>query len=59
LPLGDLLPTFCAITGAALPKKKIDGVNILSLLEGNFDANPRDVFYYYYRKNSLENVRKG
>jgi arylsulfatase len=55
----DLLPTFCAITGSALPKKKIDGVNILSLLEGNFAANPRDVFYYYYRKNSLENVRKG
>ncbi|HUX56851.1 MAG TPA: sulfatase [Bacteroidales bacterium] len=55
----DLLPTFCSITGSALPKKKIDGVNILSLLEGNFDANPRDVFYYYYRKNSLENVRKG
>jgi arylsulfatase len=55
----DLLPTFCAITGSALPKKKIDGVNILSLLEGNFDANPRDVFYYYYRENSLENVRKG
>ena len=55
----DLLPTFCAITGSALPKKKIDGVHILSLLEGNFDANPRDVFYYYYRKNSLEDVRKG
>ena len=55
----DLLPTFCTITGSALPKMKIDGVNILSLLEGNFDANPRDVFYYFYRKNSLENVRKG
>lgn len=55
----DLLPTFCTITGSALPSKKINGVNILSLLEGNFDANPRDVFYYYYRKNSLENVRKG
>lgn len=55
----DLLPTFCNITGSALPVKKIDGVNILPLLEGNFDANPRDEFYYYYRKNSLENVRKG
>ena len=39
--------------------KKIDGVNILSLIEGNFEANPRNVFYYFYRKNSLENVRKG
>jgi arylsulfatase A-like enzyme len=55
----DILPTLCSITGSALPVKKIDGVNILSLLEGNFDANPRDLFYYFYRKNSLENVRKG
>jgi len=55
----DILPTLCKITGSPLPKKKIDGVNILPLLEGDFDANPRNVFYYYYRKNSLENVRKG
>ena len=54
----DILPTLCNITGSALPVKKIDGVNISSLLEGNFDSNPRDVFYYFYRKNSLENVRK-
>lgn len=55
----DILPTLCKITGSKLPSKKIDGVNILSLLEGDFESNPRDVFYYYYRKNSLENVRKG
>jgi arylsulfatase len=55
----DILPTLCNITGSALPSRKIDGVNILSLLEGNFDVNPRDVFYYFYRRNSLENVRKG
>jgi arylsulfatase A-like enzyme len=55
----DILPTLCAISGSSLPVKKIDGVNIISLLEGNFDANPREVFYYFYRKNSLENVRKG
>lgn len=55
----DILPTLCSITGAELPKAKIDGVNILPLMEGNFDVNPRDVFYYFYRKNSLENVRKG
>ena len=55
----DILPTLCSISGASLPTKKIDGVNILSLMEGDFDSNPRDVFYYYYRRNSLENVRKG
>jgi arylsulfatase len=55
----DMLPTLCVITGAAMPVKKIDGVNIFPLLKGNFDTNPRDIFYYYYRKNSLENVRRG
>jgi arylsulfatase A-like enzyme len=55
----DILPTLCSITGSPLPVRKIDGVNIISLMEGKFEVNPRDVFYYYYRKNSLENVRKG
>jgi arylsulfatase len=55
----DILPTLAAITGAKLPDHKIDGVNILSLMKGEKDANPRDVFYYYYQRNSLEAVRKG
>lgn len=55
----DLLPTLAAITHAALPEKKIDGVNVLPLLLGDENANPRESFLYYYRKNSLEAVRKG
>lgn len=55
----DILPTVAAIAGAELPKHKIDGVNLLPLLKGDFDANPRQTFYYYYRQNSLEAVRSG
>ncbi len=44
----DILPTLADITGASLPDKKIDGVSILSLMEGKKDAKPRDQFYYYY-----------
>ena len=55
----DLLPTFAAITNSALPVKKIDGVNILPLMLGDANANPRESFLYYYRRNSLEGVRKG
>jgi arylsulfatase A-like enzyme len=55
----DVLPTLAAITGSPLPEKKIDGVNILPLLLGDENANPRESFLYYYRKNSLEAVRKG
>lgn len=55
----DILPTLASITNSPLPEKKIDGVNILPLLRGDENANPRESFLYYYRKNSLEAVRKG
>jgi arylsulfatase A-like enzyme len=54
----DVLPTLAAITGAKLPDKKIDGVDLSQLIRGNMELNPRSSFYYYYRKNSLEAVRK-
>jgi len=44
----DLLPTIAAIAGAPLPEKKIDGVNILPLIKGDKNANPRDIYYFYY-----------
>jgi arylsulfatase A-like enzyme len=55
----DILPTLAAIAGAPLPDKKIDGVNILPLMLGDFTANPRKNFYYYYRRNNLEAVSNG
>lgn len=54
----DILPTLVAITGAPLPEKKIDGVNILSLMKKEPNANPRKILYYYYGNNQLEAVRK-
>ncbi len=55
----DILPTIAEIAGAPLPKKKIDGVNILPLLKGNTGDSPRKSFYYYYRLNNLEAVQDG
>jgi arylsulfatase len=55
----DILPTLAQICKADLPKNKIDGVNIFTLLQGNITESPRKAFYYYYRKNSLEAVRLG
>ena len=46
------------IVSSSLPKHKIDGVDISSILEGRRDSNPRDHLYYYYGKNNLEAVRK-
>lgn len=55
----DLFPTFAEIAGAPLPERKIDGVSILSLIEGIKGANPRESFVYYYNKNDLEAVTDG
>jgi arylsulfatase len=55
----DLLPTLAEIADAPLPEKKIDGVSILSLINGEELEPPRKSFWYYYRKNSLEAVQDG
>lgn len=55
----DILPTLAEITDAELPEKRIDGVSLLSILEGDMEAKPRENFYYYYRQNSLQAVRSG
>lgn len=55
----DILPTVVKLCGARLPKNRIDGVDWITLLKGNNSVTPRDKFYYYYRKNSLEAVREG
>lgn len=55
----DLLPTIAKLTGAPLPKEKIDGVDISPLLFMQPNANPRDEFVYYYGVNNLEAIRKG
>lgn len=54
----DIFTTIASITGAALPDKKIDGVDLFPLMKGDLSQKPRDEFYYYYRRNSLEAVRK-
>lgn len=55
----DILPTVAAICGAKLPEKKIDGLDIISLLRREKGAPPRDHFVYYYGVNNLEAIRKG
>jgi len=54
----DILPTFAAAAGAPLPRKKIDGLNLLPLLEAEPGAEPRDHLFYYYGRE-LQAVRQG
>lgn len=55
----DLLPTIAKFCGARLPKRAIDGLDAVALLKGETDKSPRTEFYYYYRANNLEAVRRG
>ncbi len=54
----DLLPTIVSLTSADMPVKKIDGVDITSLLLNESGANPREHMAYYYGNNELQAVRK-
>lgn len=54
----DILPTLAQITSSPLPEKKIDGVNILPLLLGDEQANPRTSFAYYWN-DGLEAITNG
>lgn len=55
----DLVPLFCDLAGAELPKdRKIDGKNILSILKGETIQSPHE-FTYYYNGTNLQAIRKG
>ncbi len=53
----DLLPTLTAATGTGLPANRIDGLDFLPSLTAGNSTGPRETFYYYFNKNSLEAVR--
>jgi len=54
----DLLPTFAALSGAPLPERILDGVDLSALLRNPAEAEPRDRFFYY-KVLGLEAVRAG
>jgi len=55
----DIMPTLLTVCGARLPKKRIDGVNIGSLLIDPKTESPRREFAYYYDRNCLKAIRSG
>ena len=56
----DILPTFTALAGGALPTdRKIDGANLWPILAGEPNAKPPHDTFYYYRGLRLEAVRHG
>jgi len=55
----DLLPTLVTLAGGTVPAEPvIDGRDMSGLLFGTSTASPREA-HYYFRRNSLEAVRRG
>lgn len=55
----DILPTFADLARTPLPKNKIDGVSLTSLIKDEKGANPREYFAYYFNRCDLEAVTDG
>jgi arylsulfatase len=54
----DIFPTIAEICQLKLPTNKIDGISFNAILKGDLNASPRKNFAYYYKRNSLEAVRR-
>lgn len=57
----DYLPTVCEFAGVALPKVKIDGTSIASLLTGKTESIRRQtpLYWFFYRLNPSLTLREG
>ena len=56
----DILPTIAALTGAKLPERKIDGLDVWPILSGVPDAkNPHRAYATWYAQNELQSVTDG
>ncbi len=54
----DLLPTIAKLAGAAMPKERIDGLDIWPLLTTRNTQSPHDALYFYWGRE-LHAVRSG
>jgi arylsulfatase A len=59
MTLMDVLPTFAALGGGALPPHPIDGKNIWPLLAGEPGARTPHEAFFYYQGEQLQAVRAG
>ena len=53
----DILPTIAELTGAKLPKNKIDGKSVWKIWTGESTESPQEAYYFYYHVNELHGLR--
>ncbi len=55
----DILPTVCAVTGAALPENEIDGANVWDLITDKKGAQNPQVYYPFSTGSRFEGIISG
>ena len=56
----DLFPTIAGLVGAKLPDHKIDGLDVLPIIENKPEAkNPHEFYSFYYENNQLQAITSG
>jgi arylsulfatase A-like enzyme len=55
----DILPTLAHIVGAALPERKIDGLNLHKMLVDTLQKSPQEAYFVYYNRNELHAIVMG
>jgi arylsulfatase A-like enzyme len=45
----DMLPTLCALAGASLPERPLDGINLVPLLEGTMTTRPSAICFWSFQ----------
>lgn len=52
----DLLPTLCAIAGAPLPQRPLDGIDLTAMLDGKMDERPSPLFFWEFNTARLKTL---
>jgi arylsulfatase A-like enzyme len=52
----DLLPTVCAITRQPLPDRPLDGLDVMSLIDGGVEERPAPLFFWEYPVHRLKSM---
>lgn len=53
----DLLPTIAAITGQALPKRPLDGIDLTPVLDGKLSARPSPLAFWEFHTAHLSGAK--
>ncbi|MDP6448172.1 MAG: N-acetylgalactosamine 6-sulfate sulfatase, partial [Pirellulaceae bacterium] len=44
----DTLPTLCELVGQPLPKRPLDGISLVSLIDGKMARRPQPIHFWSY-----------